>query len=158
MASTLSSDFESYETQIACFRIIILSGHDAQAQPLELFGTPTANNDKKRSPEIGRHRRLGWPRLDKADIRHANGVRRLHAQREARGTSEGPSCGQLRILNPAFYQGHGVYRDRCRNRYEGNWKDDKANGWGSKTFLKVGGCALTPSVVVDLAVPDFSLL
>lgn len=33
-------------------------------------------------------------------------------------------------------QGHGVYIDKCRNRYEGGWANDRAAGFGTKVFFK----------------------
>jgi len=36
----------------------------------------------------------------------------------------------------ARVQGHGVYIDKCRNRYEGGWANDRAAGFGTKVFFK----------------------
>ena len=33
-------------------------------------------------------------------------------------------------------EGHGIYIDKCRNRYEGGWKNDRAQGYGTKIFSK----------------------
>ena len=33
-------------------------------------------------------------------------------------------------------QGHGIYIDKCKNRYEGGWRNDRAQGYGSKVFSK----------------------
>jgi hypothetical protein len=35
-------------------------------------------------------------------------------------------------------EGHGTFTDKSGNRYEGEWKDDKACGYGVKTFSHKG--------------------
>ncbi len=35
-----------------------------------------------------------------------------------------------------LHQGDGVYIDKNSNRYEGQWKNDRAEGYGIKVFAK----------------------
>jgi len=42
----------------------------------------------------------------------------------------------LSLTSCACVQGHGVYIDKCRNRYEGGWANDRAAGFGTKVFFK----------------------
>ena len=37
--------------------------------------------------------------------------------------------------------GQGVYIDKNGNHYTGGWKEDRAHGYGKKTFKKTGVCA-----------------
>lgn len=44
--------------------------------------------------------------------------------------------GRPPYVFPGFVQGDGVYIDKNSNRYEGQWRNDRAEGYGIKVFAK----------------------